>query len=306
MRLLGPSIVFLLALSPASVTAQDTLSTMEHAVQSGQFQKIGSVLVEQDGHVVYEHYFQGDAQTLRDTRSATKSITSILLGIAISSHKISGVSAPLLNFFPERTPENLDPRKAKITLEDLLTMSSLLECDDWNDFSRGNEERMYTVEDWTEFALNLPIRGYMRLPAEAPPKYGRHFSYCTAGAFLIGQVLQKVTGEGADVYAQKVLFDPLNIHDAKWVYSPLGAPQTGGGLRLTSRDLLKVAELYRLGGEIQGRRIVSADWVRASTTAHAQVPDQGDDGSEAEPTEYGYSGGSRLFTQTVARIPPGT
>ena len=281
-------ITLLLALSPAAVLAQNTLSTMEHAVQSGQFQKIGSILVEQNGHIVYEHYFQGDAQTLRDTRSATKSITSILLGIAIDSHKVSGVSMPLLSFFPDRTLENPDPRKARITLEDLLTMSSLLECDDWNDFSRGNEERMYTVEDWTQFTLNLPVRGYMRLPDEAQPKYGRRFSYCTAGAFLIGQVLQKATGEAADVYAQRVLFDPLDIHDARWVYSPLGAPQTGGGLRLTSRDLLKFAELYRSAGKMQGKQIVSADWVRTSTTPHVQVPDQGSDKPEAEPTEYGY------------------
>ncbi len=71
------------------------------------------------------------------------------------------------------------------------------------------------------------------------------------------------------------------------VYSPLGAPQTGGGLRLTSRDLLKLAELSRLGGEVQGKRIVSADWVRISTTPHAVVPDQGDTPAP-EPTEYGY------------------
>ncbi len=212
-----PVAFLLLGLLPTCAAAQKpAMQKMEHAVNSGQFQKIGSVLVEQNGHVVYEHYFADDAQTLRDTRSATKSITSLLLGIAIDSHKIASVSTPLLSFFPGRNLENPDPRKAKITLEDLLTMSSLLECDDWNDFSRGNEERMYIVEDWTQFALNLPIRGYARLPDEAPPKYGRRFSYCTAGAFLIGQVLQKAVGEPADVYAQKVLFDPLDIHDARW------------------------------------------------------------------------------------------
>ncbi len=286
MRFLEIALVLTSTVLPTAAFAQGRFTLMEQAIASGHFQKIGSVLVEQDGRMVYEHYFQGDAQTLRDTRSATKSITSTLTGIAIDSHRISDVSAPLFSFFPGRNVENPDPRKSRMTLEDLLTMSSLLECDDWNDFSRGNEERMYTVEDWTQFALDLPVRGYARLPEDTPPKYGRRFSYCTAVAFLMGQVLQQATGEAADVYAQKVLFDPLGIHDARWVYSPLGAPQTGGGVRLTSLNLLKVAELYRLGGEVQGRRIVSAEWIRASTTPHAEVPPQGDEPA-GEPTEYG-------------------
>ncbi len=252
---------------------------MEQAIASGKFQKIGSVLIEQDGRPVYEHNFAGDDSTLRDTRSATKTITSILIGIAIDDHKIPGVSVSLLSFFPGRTMQNPDPRKAKITLEDLLTMSSPLECDDWNDFSRGNEERMYLVEDWTQFALDLPIRGFTRNPGEAPPKYGRHFSYCTAGAFLLGEVLKRSAGEPADVYAQQKLFDPLGIHDAQWVYSPLGSPQTGGGLRLTSADLLRIAELCRQSGRYEGKQIVSAEWLRASTTPHAQIDEQ---------TEYGY------------------
>ncbi len=279
MRWVSLVVAVLLALVPVVARAQSLLPAMEGAIQAGKFQKIGSILIEQDGHLVYEHYFEGDASTLRDTRSATKTITSILTGIAIDEHKIPSVSTPLLSFFPRRTMQNPDPRKAKITLEDLLTMSSPLECDDWNDFSRGNEERMYVVEDWTQFALDLPIRGFPRYPGDTPPKYGRRFSYCTAGAFLMGEVLKQATGEPADVYAQQKLFGALGIHDAQWVYSPLGLPQTGGGLRLTSSDLLKIAELCRQNGKINGRQIVSAKWVRASTAPHAQID---------EETEYGY------------------
>lgn len=273
------AIVVFLVLLPFTAVAQSLFPAMEQAIVAGRFQKIGSVVVEQDGHVVYEHYFEGDAASLRDTRSATKSITSVLTGIAIDEHKISSVSTLLIEFFPKRVLQNPDSRKSKITLEDLLTMSSSFECDDWNDFSRGNEERMYVVEDWTQFALDLPIRGYARFPGEMPPKYGRRFSYCTAGAFLMGEVLKYATRLPADVHAQRKLFDPLGIHDARWVYSPLGLPQTGGGLRLSNRDLLKIAELYRLGGKIDGKQIVSENWVRASTTAHVQIDDK---------TEYGY------------------
>ena len=284
----------LFCLGSAQSHAQNLTPKMEQEVRSGLFQKIGSVLVEQDGRIVYEHYFDGDAATLRDTRSATKTITSILTGIAIHDHKIANVSAPVLSFFPGQRFENPDPRKSRMTIEDLLTMSSPLECDDWNDFSRGNEERMYLLEDWTQFALDLPIRGYTRNPGEASPKFNRRFSYCTAGAFVLGQVLERATGERADLYAQHKLFDPLSIHDAQWVYSPLGLPQTGGGLRLSSRDLLKLAELCRMGGRVGGQQVVSSEWIKASTAAHAQID---------EETDYGYFWWLKTFSAAGQHYP---
>ena len=262
--------------------AEKPFHDMEAAIRAGDFKKIGSVLVARHGKVVYEGYFDGDAGTLRDTRSATKSITDVLVGIAIGEEKLSGVDARVLALLPDRASrmQNPDPRKDKITVEDFLTMSSLLECDDWNDASRGNEERMYSIEDWAQFILDLPVRGHMHVgEKEDPPKYGRYFSYCTGGVFVLSEVLQKATGMRTDRYAQEKLFGPLGIAYAQWVYSPLGVPQTGGGLRLTSRDLLKVAQLYLNGGTWQGRRIVDEAWVKASTKPHAQIDDS---------TEYGY------------------
>ena len=258
------------------------LHDMEAAIRAGDFKKIGSVLIAHRGKLVFEGYFDGDAASLRDTRSATKSITDVLVGIAIGEKKLSGVDARILELLPERARkmQNPDPRKDKITVEDFLTMSSPLECDDWNDASRGNEERMYVVEDWAQFILDLPIRGRMHVGEKIePPPYGRYFSYCTGGVFTLSEVLQKATGMRADRYAQEKLFGPLGITDAQWVYSPMNIPQTGGGLRLTSRDLLKIAELYRNGGHWQGTRIVSEAWVKASTQPHARIDDD---------TEYGY------------------
>jgi CubicO group peptidase (beta-lactamase class C family) len=274
-----------------------TLAAMEKAIRAGEFQKIGSVLVAQHGQLVYEAYFDGDAQTLRDTRSATKSITDILVGIAIEEKKLSGVDAPVLPLLPEHAAkiQNPDPRKQKIMVEDFLTMSSPLECDDWNDASRGNEERMYVVEDWAQFILDLPIRGRMHLgeQIEGPP-YGRYFSYCTGGVFTLSEVLAKVTGTRTDQYAKDKLFEPLDITRVEWVYSPLNIPQTGGGLRLTSRDLLKIAELYRQGGLWQGKRIVSEEWVRASTRPHARIDEQ---------TEYGYLWWLKTFSTDGKNYP---
>jgi CubicO group peptidase (beta-lactamase class C family) len=271
------------AAAPESAgVAAKPLHDMEAAIHAGEFKKIGSVLVARHGKLVYESYFDGDAATLRDTRSATKSITDILIGIAIKEKKLSGVDARILALLPERARkmQNPDPRKDKMTVEDFLTMSSPLECDDWNDASRGNEERMYVIEDWAQFILDLPVRGRMQLGEQSePPPYGRYFSYCTGGVFTLSEILQKTTGVRTDHYAQDKLFGPLGIADAQWVYSPMNIPQTGGGLRLTSRDLLKIAELYRGGGAGQGTRIVNEDWVKVSTQPHARID---------EDTEYGY------------------
>jgi CubicO group peptidase (beta-lactamase class C family) len=269
--------------SAAQSGLSDTrLRSLDAAVRSGEFKKIGSVLIARHGMLVYEDYFDGDVSTLRDTRSATKSVTDVLIGIALDEHKLSGIDAKVLALLPERARriQNPDPRKLAITVEDLLTMSSPLECDDWNDVSRGNEERMYVVEDWAQFILDLPIRGRMHLGEQVePPRYGRYFSYCTGGVFTLSEVLEKATGERTDRYARVKLFQPLGIANVEWVYSPLDVPQTGGGLRMTSRDLLKVAQLYLNGGEWRGKRIVSASWVRGSTSPHAQIDDA---------TEYGY------------------
>jgi CubicO group peptidase (beta-lactamase class C family) len=258
------------------------LRDLETAVRTGEFKKIGSVLIARHGKLVYEGYFEGDAGTLRDTRSATKSITDVLLGMAIDEKKLSGVDARILQLLPERARrmQNPDPRKDKITVEDFLTMSSPLECDDWNDASRGNEERMYIVEDWAQFILDLPIRGRMHLGEKIePPPYGRYFSYCTGGVFTLSEVLQKVTGVRTDRYAQEKLFAPLGITDEQWFYSPMNVPQTGGGLRLSGRDLLKIAQLYLNGGTWQGRRLIDEAWVRTSTQPHVRIDDD---------TEYGY------------------
>ncbi|MGZ4815314.1 MAG: serine hydrolase domain-containing protein [Terriglobales bacterium] len=275
--------------APAASAKLDTarLADVESAVNKGDFKKITSVLIARHGKLVYERYFDGDATTLRNTRSATKTVTSMLVGIALDRHLLTGIDQPIMPFFSNKQPiANPDPRKDQITVEDLLTMSSIVECDDWNDASRGNEERMYLIEDWVKFYLDLPVRGYRRGDTPKDRPHGRYFSYCTAGVATLGAALERATHTPTDQFAQKNLFDPLGIRQSTWVYSPLNVTFTGGGLELRSQDLLKLAQLYLNSGKWNGAQIVPESWTKVSTQPHAQIDDH---------TNYGYLWWLRTF-----------
>ena len=236
------------------------------AVHTGQFKKITSVAVARAGKIVYETYFDGDAATLRNTRSATKTITGMLAGIAADQGKLTADS-PAMEFFGGRKMKNRDPRKDQITVRDLLTMSSALDCDDNDDKSPGNENGMYPNRDWIQFALDLPVRR------------SNTWSYCTAGVTMLAGVLERATGMAVPDFAQRNLFEPLGIASAKWAYSPAGVAMTGGGLELTTRDYVKLAQLYLDGGRANGRRIVSGNWVATSIRSQKRIDDH---------TQYGY------------------
>ncbi len=257
------------------------LDAVTSAVDAGDFKQITSVVVARHGKPIYEHYFDKEgADSLRNTRSVTKTLTGMLLGLAIE-RKLLRADTPVLPHFPELRPLAYpDPRKDQITVEDLLTMSSLLECDDDNQLSRGNEDRMYLMEDWSRFVVDLPIRGFpdwQPRPAQSP--YGRAWSYCTAGVALLGPLLEKVSGQSVPEFAAANLFRPLGIDKVKWQFQPLGTAMTGGGLQLRSVDLMKLGQLYLDGGRWAGKQVIPADWVKRSIAPHANA---------REGIDYGY------------------
>jgi CubicO group peptidase (beta-lactamase class C family) len=282
------------ALLLAATLNAESFTPIRTAVEAGEYRKVTSIVVMHEGRTVFAADFNGATpDTLHNTRSATKTIAGMLAGIAIDQKKLPSAQAPVFPYFADKqTFAHPDARKAKITVEDLLTMSSLLECNDDNSFSSGNEERMYLIEDWTRFALDLPIRGFPAwVPKPADSPHGRSFSYCTAGVFLAGRVIERATKQKIDAFADLYLFAPLGIVKREWQYSPLGDAQTGGGLALRSRDLAKLGQLYLDGGTANGKRVVSEEWVKASTTPKASIEDG---------IEYGYLWWLRSYADHAA------
>lgn len=259
----------LVAAPVAAQPAQLDLSAMSAEIEAGQFRKIEAIRVIRDGRTVFEGDYRGNTPESRiDARSSGKSITAIAIGMAIDDGKLASVDLPVFGFFKDREPFAHDgPAKRAITIRDLLTMSSALDCDDWTDASPGNEERMYVTRDWTRFALDIPIaKDYAR----SAGGLGR-YSYCTAGAFLLGRIVERATGERFDTYVQRRLFDPLGVTGPQWKASPNGEIQSGGQLSLRARDFAAIGQLILDGGVAGGKQIVSRAWLREMLTVRAKA-----------------------------------
>ncbi len=261
-----------------------TTADLDQAIQARTFQQITSVLVAEDGEVVYEKYWgAGGPEQLNDTRSATKSLTAIAVGAAIADGHIETVDAPAFALFEQERPYRFSSQlKDSITIKDLLTMSSSLDCDDNNWESPGNEEHMYPARRWLFFVLDMPtVEDYQRNESGYGP-----FHYCTAGSFFLGQVVERSTGESVDTYIERQILKPLGIDRVAWDRSPSGEVQTGGGAELTSRALLALGELVRNGGDHDGQRIFDQEWVDAMLFPHV---------SANEEQNYGYQWWQREF-----------
>ena len=263
------------------LTNNPTIEKMDSLIIASEFKNISSVVIAYKGKVVFENYYnENNSDTKHNTRSATKTITGTLIGSLIQDGLLKSVDENAAKFSKVKNLQNPDNRKNEITIEDLLTMSSILECDDWNQYSRGQEEQMYLIEDWVKFYWDLPIKGFPEWETKPKDtKYGRSFSYCTAGVVVLGDVINSITGS-LEKYADQALFSKLGITDYHWQLTPTGLPMTGGGLGLRSRDLLKIGQLYLNEGRWKNEQIISKEYIEKSTEPHSEVGMLG--------YEYGY------------------
>jgi CubicO group peptidase (beta-lactamase class C family) len=251
---------------------------------------IQSVSIVRHGRLVLDEYFYGftDARP-HDVRSAGKSVTTLLVGRAITDTGEFTPSTPVLTFLSQYAPvNNDDPRKQRMTVENLMTMSSGLACDDNDDNSPGNEDTMESQTrqpDWYEYALDLPMQ-------DAP---GSRAVYCSAGINLLGAVVSRATGESLVGYFYRRFAQPMQfLQYGMWLMPPpTNAAYMGGGDYFRPRDFLKFGELFLNHGVWNGHRIIDDSWLQASIRQRSLMnPDAAGGGDR-----YGY--GWHLPTLTI-------
>lgn len=251
------------------------LSQLKAANENNTFQNVHSVLVAKDNQLIYEEYFAGqpiyEAHTnwnkhaLHRLHSVTKSFNSALIGIAVDQYGLS-IDDPVRNFFPEVEEIYWEGMKSDITVEHLLTMSSGLRWDEWSfsyDDPRNDHYGLSRSDHWVHYILELPIE-------DVP---GSKFLYNSGLSITLGEIVRRHTGKDVGLFAKEHLFDPLGIDNIQWDTSPNSIYQTGGGLRLRPRDMLKFGLLYLNNGVWDGQQVVSADWVDKSSKS--QGPNRG-------------------------------
>jgi len=282
----------LLVASPDSVSLHRTpLESLTPAKITANYPDTTSVLVFRNERLVFERYFgSGGINVLNNTRSATKTLTALILGQAIADRFLSSSEQGAFDLLPDLAPFGNDgPLKHGITLMDLATMSSALDCNDFDERNIGNEENMYPLANWSRWAVDLPLKAdYQRSPSGRGP-----FSYCTGGVLLLGQVVQRATRKPLDQYYDERLLRPLGIRQRQWARSPSGEFMTGGGLELRSRDLLKLGVLIGANGNWRGAQLVPEAWVRRMQTVSNVVNDD---------QSYGVLMWQRQFTSPCGPI----
>lgn len=279
---------------PAPNKPPPRFASVAAAVARGDAPKTTSVVVLRGGRLEYEAYFDGaTADTLHDTRSVGKSLTTLAVGIAIDRGVLPSVDAKAFAYLGDLRPfANDGAKKRAITIEDLLTMSSALDCDDNDDKSPGNEANMYPQAAWARWVVDLPTRKKYRRDA----KQRGPWHYCTAGTFLLGQIIQRAANQPIDHFIAEQLFAPLGITRFEFAKSPAGEVMTGGSLRLRARDLAAIGEMVRTGGKHAATQVVPAEFVRSALTVRRSA-------FPAQKLDYGYLFWHRSFPTQCGAFP---
>ena len=229
---------------------QDSISTSQ----------IHSLLIARHGKLVLEEYFHGfDRDTPHDTRSASKSWTNVLIGAAMQAGVPIRLDTPVYETMLGSVPVDLDPRKKAMTLEHLISMTAGFDCDDSGE-RPGDEDPMQeqTAEpDWYRYSLNVPMAW----------NSGEKIVYCSMKPNLAAGMLEKIAGEPLPEMFHRLVAKPMRMSSYHLFLQPTGQPYGGGGHHFTTRDFMKLTQLFLNDGQWEGRQIVSREWARKSGAA---------------------------------------
>jgi len=255
----------------------DRLASMTAAIRAAPELGVHAILIERDGSLIYEEYFDGfderggqplgkvsmTMETRHDLRSVTKSVVSALVGIARAEGAIAALDQPLIAWFPEY-PEADTPERRRVTLAHALSMTSGFE---WNEDvtytdPRNDETRMNRNPQPLRFALTRPFAG----------DPGRAFKYNGGLAQAMAAVVQRATKTPFQEYARAKLFEPLGITDVNWRRLGNQRAMSSSGLSLRPRDWAKLGKLVLNRGAWEGKQLVSASWIAQSTSPQVSAP----------------------------------
>ena len=243
---------------------------LEAGVESGLLPNLHAVAVSRNGQLAFEHYFAGHdekilqdlghvvfgPETLHDCRSVTKSIVSLLYGIALDHGLVPGLDASLVAQFPEYPDLLADPERQKRTIAHALTMTLGMEWD---------ESKPYTSTENSEIAMEVAPDRYrfvLDRPLVKPP--GESWIYSGGAVALIGAIIERGTGKRLPEFANEALFAPLGITQHEWFAGGDGAYSAAAGLRLSTHSLLKIGQMLVARGSFAGRQVVPASWLDAA------------------------------------------
>lgn len=228
---------------------------------AGRMPRLRSLLVARDGSLIREAYYNGAAPDAHaNIKSASKSIISALVGIAIAEGHLAGLNQPIAVLFEAEAAANPDPRIRTVTIGHLLSMQAGLEPT-----SFGNYGEWVSSRNWVRSALARPF-------VDDP---GGRMLYSTGSSHVLSAALTRATGMSTLAYAREKLFAPLGIELRGWTTDPQGVYFGGNEMRLRPRELLAFAELYRTGGRHEGTQIVPESWIAESWRQRTTSPFNG-------------------------------
>lgn len=280
MKILILSALILITLNIKSQTIQvadldSAIATADRLIETDPrifFRNVESFIVSYDGQTRFEKFYHGiNKDSLHHIQSQTKSIVSLLLGIAIDKGFVQGEDEPVLNYFPEYF-NSKGSKKSDLRIKDLLTMSAGFEWEEMIPLDDpGNDNiKMFNSGDYLKYILSKPVSDSL---------YGK-FNYNSGCPMIIAGIIEKAAKMPLDRFAEKYLFNPLGISEYGWIKDATGFCHAGGGLYLKPADMMKIGLLVMDNGVWNNQQIISEKWISKVVQPHIAT--------NLGESEYGY------------------